>query len=122
MNPIKGQGELTLSDGRKLKLQFDMNAIIDAGSLLKVNMLEKLSDADFMRDLETQRALIWAALQEHHPEIGLREAGRIMVEAAEEFAKVVTESMPQDEADGGEEVEEPSEPGPRLVAGASTIS
>lgn len=109
-NPMKGESEVTLSDGRTLKFAFDANAWIDieemsreelGARLTMKQILDRLSpkegEDEPEPDLKFQRLIIWAGLRKHQPEITIREAGAMLVEAAQAMADAVNGGMPQGE-------------------------
>ena len=74
-NPHRGEASFEL-DGKKYRLRFSWNAaaefeepagrsFYDAADALAAGRLS----------VRTLRAMLWAGLQEHHPELTLREAG-----------------------------------------------
>lgn len=117
-NAVKGAIEAKVSDGRTLTMVFDMNTWADAEDETGLK-LDALLDGLKSNSLSAkqQRALFWCALKEHHPEIDLREAGRLFVELAEAMSKAMESSMPVEEA--GDEAE--ADP-PLRVVGTGTNS
>lgn len=108
-NPHKGESEIELSDGRKLTLAFNANAWIEAEEQLGKPTPDIVDELQSGRaSLKTQRALMWAGLRKHHPEIDIAEAGEILLEAAQQMAKAINGGMPQEEAASGD-----GEAGPR---------
>lgn len=123
---MKGEADVSLKDGRKLKLCFDANAWVDVEDALGMKfpeILEALGDKENPPSLKMQRAVIWGGLQKHHPEMTVRDAGEILVEAAEAMAKAVGGGLPQPEPEieeDDEEAEPVAAPNPRRKAGAGT--
>jgi hypothetical protein len=121
-NPLKGEAEVTLDDGRKITMAFDVNAWIDIGDELGMEMpeiLKALENKEKPPGLKFQRVLFWGGLRKHHPEMTLRDAGELMVEAAGALEKAMLGGMPQAEEGGGESSEGPT---PRRKSGAGTKS
>lgn len=83
-NPFKGEASVTLADGRTLRLRRDFNALAEAEAAVGVRMDEITriiqSGGPVMK---FTRALFWGALQAHHPEIALVEAGEILMSDGE---------------------------------------
>ncbi len=101
-NPIKGEVDAKLADGRTIKLLFDANAWIEAEELLGKPVQDILDEISSGRaSLKTQRAIIFGALREHHPEMTERDAGKVLIEAAEAMAKGIEGAMPPAEAGAG---------------------
>lgn len=109
-NPMKGESEVTLDDGRTLKFAFDANAWIDIEEMSREELGEQLTMRQILErlspkqdeeepepDLKFQRLIIWAGLRKHQPNITIREAGAVLVEAAQAMADALTGSMPQGE-------------------------
>ena len=106
-NAIKGVIEAHVSDGRTLKLVFDMNTWADAEEETGRSLQELMSGIQTNSlSAKHQRALFWCALKEHQPEITLRDAGSVFVELAEAMAKALEAALPAAAAeptgDGGE--------------------
>lgn len=110
-NAMNGESEVRLADGRVLRVVFDVNTWIDVCDQLGMEMpqvLEALQDEENPPGLKTQRVLFWASLQKHHPEMSLRDAGEIMVEAAEAMAKAISGGLPvAEEGSAGDASEDP---------------
>lgn len=78
-NPIRGEVDL-VAGGETYRLRLSINAIIEVETLLDVTIMQV---ADMFSSLQTVkagnlRAVLWAALQENHPDIDLLGAGDIM--------------------------------------------
>jgi hypothetical protein len=118
-NPHKGEGEVKLADGRTLKLAFNANAWIEAEDALGGKpMPDIVAELQSGRaSMKTQRALMWAGLRKHHPEISLEDAGELLIEAAEEMSKALAGGSPQAQEGGQAD----GEAGPRK-RGAGTGS
>lgn len=126
-NPLKGEATVDLEDGRKLVLAFDVNAWIDIEEEVGMKtpeIIKALQDKDNPPGLAFQRAIIWGGLRKHHPEMSIRDAGEIMVEAAEAMAKALNGGMPQEEPQIEDEEDEEdgavAAPNPRKKVGAGT--
>ena len=107
-NPLKGEAEAKLEDGRTIRLVFNANAWIAAEELLGKSTPEVLAELATERaSLKTQRAIVWAGLRKHHAEIELEEAGDLLVELAEAMGKGLTGGLPQAEEGASEDGEDP---------------
>lgn len=123
-NPLKGEAEVKLDDGRTLKLVSNTSAWIAAERALREGgapkstpeIIEELASGK--ASLETQRALIFGMLRKHHPEIDLEEAGELMVEAAQGMQQAMTDGLPKAEEAGAESTPDPTPP----RSGAGTAS
>lgn len=119
-NPMKGESEVALEDGRKLKMVFNANAWIETEEVLGRPTPEIIDELQSGRaSLKTQRAVIYGGLQKHHPEITLEEAGDILVEAAQAMAAGLAGGMPQ--AEEGAAADANAGP-PKRKRGAGTSS
>lgn len=104
-NPLKGEAEVKLDDGRTLKLVSNTSAWIAAEVALDrmkstPEIIEELQSG--RASLETQRALMFGMLRKHHPEIDLEEAGELLIEAAQGMQDALAAGMPQEGGDDGE--------------------
>jgi len=61
-------------------LQFDVNAVCEAEEVFQEDISSVLENKDRMKQSRTIRVLLWAALLEHHPEITLRDVGKLIEE------------------------------------------
>lgn len=96
---LKGAVKFTHA-GKSFTLQLDFNAICDFGDAIGVDGVARLEviGTKPLTGKET-RALFWAALQEHHPEIDLREAGRMVMACQAELMAAMQAMLP--DADEG---------------------
>lgn len=81
-NPNRGQVALTVGE-LELKLSFSVNALCELEDLLGqpvAKIAAGLKDPENVR-LATVRALVWAALRDHHDEVTLKGAGTIASDA-----------------------------------------
>lgn len=111
-NPLKGEVGFE-SDGKQWKLVYNYNALCELEDLLGVGVNQindLLSDTKKMK-LSTVRAVFWAGLREHHPEIDIKQAGEMIgglkVPAIELVAKGLQLASPEPEVKG----QDPREPG-----------
>jgi hypothetical protein len=104
-NPLKG--EVTLKAGEALyTLVFSVNAICELEDDLGepvAKIADKLNDPESLR-MTTVRALVWAALRDHHEGVDHKEAGAIASEAGiancmEAIAKAFQLAFPADRED-----------------------
>lgn len=77
-NPALGDVRVTDADGGEWTLRYDVNALCAAEDKLGAAVSElarRLEAEPSMRDL---RAMLWAGLQAHHPEVDEAHAGRLL--------------------------------------------
>jgi hypothetical protein len=73
------RGELQLhADGDTYRLVFDVNTFCTLEEHLKRPAMEAIVELQEAPTLTMLRAVIWAALQEHHEGLDLKDAGRII--------------------------------------------
>lgn len=107
-DPTKGEVAVNLSDGRTVTLCFDINAFIDMSDELGIDVPEivkKLQDKDNPPSLKFQRVVMWGGLQKHQPDMSIRDAGEILVEASEAMAKSLGGAMRQDDGEAGNDAD-----------------
>lgn len=103
-NILKGEIPLVLADKREFTLVFDMDALIEAEGVYGKPMHQVTADASrgFMG---ATRALVYGALQAHHPEITAKEAGAILAAntaaITEALTRALDQSMPAPEPSAG---------------------
>lgn len=78
MNPLKGEAQLKLSDGREFTLVLDFNAMVEAESVYGKPLPKLLSDMNsgFMGAF---RALLFGTMRRHYPETTAVEASDILM-------------------------------------------
>lgn len=95
----RGEGEATFDFGGKTwTLRLDFNAMAD---------FEEQTGKGFLLTLEAMgtgaasandiRALFWAMLQDHHPELTIREAGRMVTAGMSALNQAAISAMPSAE-------------------------
>jgi hypothetical protein len=123
-SPI-GEVPVTLRDGRKLKLQFDYEALVRAEKSVPDARLSDLLPAPKDEEeerrpptMEAVRAMIYGALYLHHPEIDQAELGRLMLPNMGIFAEAMTRGMIEafGDPDDGDEQDE-REAGDEAIVG-----
>lgn len=85
-NPQKGEVEFD-AGGQKWTLAFSVNALCELEDELGMGVneiAEQMGDVKKMR-IKFMRAVLWAGLRDHHPEIDLKTAGELIRELS--FAK-----------------------------------
>jgi hypothetical protein len=86
---LRASEQVTIG-GRAYTLVCDMNTLADLEDITEENAFD-LIDKIMAGDLSAKRlrALMWAQLQEHHPDVNLRAAGQLVSEDLEScFAAV----------------------------------
>lgn len=108
-NPQQGETPIVIA-GTTYVVAMTFNAMIQLQQLFTVDGKLPLIEAVYMRgqagDLEAYRAIFWASLQRHHPELSLEDVGRLIdvaggpaqLDALLEAALAQSRPDPQDEA------------------------
>lgn len=98
-------GEVSFEfEGNKYTLVFDFNAMVEFEDATGENAMHALKLYDEGRlTAKMARALFWAMLQEHHPEVDLRDAGRMAIPASEALGRALTAAAvkPESAANSG---------------------
>lgn len=81
-NPLTGEVDFPVGD-KVYRLRLSINELIEVEDLLGIGIVQI---ANMFADEEqlkagNVRAVLWGALREHHPDVDLLGAGRIMTEA-----------------------------------------
>lgn len=81
-NPIKGEVDFPVGEAT-YRLRLSIEEIIKVEDLLDVGIGQIAASLNNVETMKagTVRALLWASLQEEHPDVDIVEAGRIMVTA-----------------------------------------
>jgi len=121
MNKHRGEVEFE-ADGKTYTLRYSIDAICEMEAATGRGFFavtQELSDANAMQ-LSTVRAVLWAGLREHHPDVTLKEAGDLIVKAGGIMvvigllSQAITLAFPETEQDGKSR--------PRKGAGTGTSS
>lgn len=81
-NPNRGEVALPVGD-REYRLSFSINAICELEEALNMpvsKIADGMNDAGSIR-MSMIRTVVWAALQDHHDGVSVKEAGQIASEA-----------------------------------------
>lgn len=81
-NPLRGSVPLQVSE-RAYTLSFSVNALCELEAELGApiaQIAERLNDEKNI-SMATVRAVVWAGLQDHHPEVDIKGAGLVVTEA-----------------------------------------
>lgn len=118
-NAFKGQVSIT-HEGERLTLTLDFNALADFEGETGRNALEVLEAFERKKSMSLgdMRAFIWAALIQEHPEMTLKDAGRILSSNRSSLSKMLAAIQP-DPAPAGEEDTGAGKPKARKKARAS---
>ena len=103
-NPHRGEVSFDL-DGQTYTLSFSANALCELEDLLNLGVNEitvRLSQSDKVR-IKTVRAVFWAALTDHHPDITVKDAGVLLTrltvaKAIDLIAQAFSRAFPDQEA------------------------
>jgi hypothetical protein len=105
-NPHRGQVALQAGE-RAYALSFSVNAICELEDALgqPVNQIARGMETPDQVRMSTIRALLWAALRDHHEDVGLKQAGEIATEAGvpavmEAIGEAFRLAFPDQEASG----------------------
>lgn len=124
-NPHKGEVVLQ-REGGPLTLRFDVNALAELEDLLDASCAVIISRMASDMRLNLLKALVWAACREHHPEVTLKEAGRIIQDVSVPAAEAaVTEAVRRafpDPTEDGQATGDPPTPPPADGNGPTSIS
>ena len=100
-------GEVAFSvEGKDYTFRLDLNALCEAEEHVPGIMEGGVK----VKSFKTVRAIFWAGLQEHHPGLSLKEAGRIaQAYGVGEAGKLIGEGMKRSfpKAEGGEGADRP---------------
>jgi hypothetical protein len=94
-NRIKGPAQLTLSDGRVLTIEYDFDGLIALEEASGMKMPEVYAEMGRLErtkqppSLRLARAIIYGGLQQHHPEIGLKEAGNLILNETDAIGRAM---------------------------------
>jgi hypothetical protein len=92
----KNGGVVTFeSEGQEYQLVVDMNALADFEVATGLNAMSILEgDVSQLSALHI-RALFWAMLVQNHPEMTIKDAGRLVLSGMEAMNRAVAVAMPQ---------------------------
>jgi len=86
-------------DGKAYKACLDLNALCAfdeaQGVGASARLLASLEDPEAEFDVISMRLLFWQALAERHPDLTVKDAGRIMFANQDAFARVALAATPQ---------------------------
>lgn len=123
-NPITGEVDFPVG-GKTYRLRLSINEIIQVEDLLGLGIVQIANMFNDVRNLRASsvRAVLWAALREHHPEVDLLGAGDIMGEARlqptiDYVGRALQAAFPKAEG----ETENPPPKGGRAGTGKSSTS
>ena len=91
-NPLKGEAQLTLEDGRELMLALDFDGLIEAEQAYGKPLVQLLAEAQagFMGAL---RALLWGALRRHHPDLRLADVTALLMDQQARAIAAITAAI-----------------------------
>lgn len=121
-NPVKGEAELKLEDGREFTLLLDMEGLVQAEAQYGKPMKDLLADTA-KGFVGASRALLWGGLRQHHPEVTPKQALAMLEDEGEAvalaIAAAVTSAFPDAADDDEEEKDEKSKSPPSKRSGGS---
>jgi len=96
-NRIKGEVAFSY-EGSEYTLVLDWNAICDFGAAMNCDGFARLKTFGTKEPSDQEyRALMWAVLQENHPEITLRDAGRMVIPGMSALGEALAAAFPSAE-------------------------
>ena len=100
-NKFFGEVEID-SGGNKYTLRMDFNAMCEFEDVAGVNAMDAFADFEKGKiSVKNMRAMMYAFLRRHHPDVTLEQAGEILSENIGALESVVSASMPtSEEAEG----------------------
>lgn len=116
--PRSEQIGITLKSGQSLRLVIDFNALCDFERVMRreeydaARELAALSRPGSQPPFGVLRALIWAALQAHHPALSLRDVGALLQDEGQALTEGLLSAMRDaapDAAPAGAEAADPVE-------------
>ena len=101
-NSIKGLVSFDF-EGRTYTLAFDFNSMVEYEDATGENAMNALQAFDRGElSAKQARALFWAMLTEHHPEVDIRQAGKMVMTASEKLGEALSKAaMKQEETAPG---------------------
>jgi len=79
-NPMRGQADCSLSDGRKLTLVVDFDALAIAEDVAGMGVNDILAGLAAKEPrMKVMRAVVFGALAEMHQDIGMKEVGALLL-------------------------------------------
>lgn len=107
-NPVKGEVAFEAA-GRPYTLSFSVNALCELEEALGLSVarISEVMGDDNSVSLRNVRALVWAGLRDHHPEVTQVEAGRLIdavgiAEAVGLVGRAFMLAFPQEDARGSD--------------------
>lgn len=77
-NPLRGEATFEI-DGVQYRLRFTWNAAVEYEEIAGRPLSDALLDvAREKLSAKSLRAMVWAGLQEHHPQVSLAETGKLI--------------------------------------------
>lgn len=99
VNKIKGEVALSYG-GVAYSLALDFNTLAEFEDAIGEKAMPILQDPAGM-SIKQMRALFWCGLKQHHPEITLEEAGRILSANFDKLGEALSASFPDEDAGAG---------------------
>lgn len=103
-NPIKGEAGIRVA-GRDYVLAFNINAMCEVEYILALSTDQILRSLSLSPPLHIVRALLWGGLRQHHPEVDLIAAGKLIEEmggsglALDGIGKALISAFPEAKGD-----------------------
>lgn len=96
-NKFFGEVEIE-SGGSKYTLRMDFNSMCEFEDVAGINAMDAFADFEQGKiSVKNMRAMMYAFLRRHHPDVTLEQAGEILSENIGALEAVVSASMPSNE-------------------------
>lgn len=82
-NPVRGEVDLVIGE-TTYTIKLGRNALASVEKLLDMGFPEIANTLDATPSFDVLRALLWAGLHQHHPDIDLMQVGDLMDEASDD--------------------------------------
>lgn len=93
-NKFFGEVEVKVGD-QTYKLRMDFNAMCEFEDVTGINAMDAFADFEKGNiSVKSMRAMMYAFLKRHHPEITLEQAGEVLSENMGALEAVISASMP----------------------------
>ena len=101
-NRFLGEIAIAAGEGKSYSLRLDFNAMCEFEEATGRNALEALSAMESGKGAMLEmRALMWAALRRHHPDVTLAEAGDLLSNNVDALVDLIEAATPAANTSGG---------------------
>lgn len=92
-NPLKGEAELVLGDGRAFTLRFDYDGLCSAQKASGLPFGKMAAELGEGASMETMLGLLRGGLKRHHPEVDVEDAQAMLVADFQACMEAIGEGM-----------------------------